>query len=98
MGDVPQRMQFSERIGWLIQQNTRFGGTGIVHRPKVEEIGADLGMSRIAACERFLALQGSLWDVYTGSRAFSMTTSTETNRLEPARRWLAINDVTVLGH
>jgi hypothetical protein len=62
-------MQFSERIGWLIQQNTRFGGTGIVHRPKVEEIGADLGMSNIAACERFLALQGSLWDVYTGSRA-----------------------------
>ena len=98
MGDVPQRMQFSERIGWLIQQNTRFGGTGVVHRLKVEEIGAALGMSRIAACERFLALQGSLWDVYTGSRAFSMTTSTETNRLEPARRWLAINDVTVLGY
>jgi hypothetical protein len=97
MEDVPQRMQFSERIGWLIQQNTRFGGTGIVHRPKVEEIGADLGMSNIAACERFLALQGSLWDVYTGSRAFSMATSAETNRLEPARRWLAINDVTVLG-
>jgi hypothetical protein len=97
MGDVPQPMQFSERIGWLIQQNTRFGGTGVVHRLKVEEIGADLGMSRIAACERFLALQGSLWDVYTGSRAFSMVTSAETNRLEPARRWLAINDVTVLG-
>jgi hypothetical protein len=98
MGDVPQRMQFSERIGWLIQRNTRFGGAGVVHRLKVEEIGADLGMSKIAACERFLALQGSLWDVYTGSRAFSMATSTETNRLEPARRWLAINDVTVLGH
>jgi hypothetical protein len=97
MGYVPQRMQFSERIGWLIQQNTRFGGTGVVQRWKVEEIGADLGMSKIAACERFLALQGSLWDVYTGSRAFSMSTSTETNRLEPARRWLAINDVTVLG-
>ena len=63
----------------------------------MEEIGADLGMSRIAACERFLALQGSLWDVYAGSRAFSMATSAEANRLEISRRWLAINDVTVLG-
>jgi|SRR4028118_996739 len=97
MGDVPQRMQFSERIGWLIQRNTRFGGAGVVHRLKVEEIGADLGMLKIAAYERFLALQGSLWDVYTGSRAFSMATSAETNRLEPDRRWLTINDVTVLG-
>ena len=97
MGDVPQRMQFSERIGWLIQRNTRFGGAGVVHRLKVEEIGADLGMLKIAAYERFLALQGSLWDVYTGSRAFSMVTSAETNRLEPDRRWLTINDVTVLG-
>jgi hypothetical protein len=90
-------MQFSERIGWLIQRNTRFGGAGVVHRLKVEEIGADLGMLKIAAYERFLALQGSLWDVYTGSRAFSMATSAETNRLEPDRRWLTINDVTVLG-
>lgn len=97
MGDVPQRMQFSERIGWLIQRNTRFGGAGVVHRLKVEEIGADLGMLKIAAYERFLALQGSLWEVYTGSRAFSMATSAETNRLEPDRRWLTINDVTVLG-
>jgi hypothetical protein len=97
MGDAPQRMQFSDRIGWLIQRNTRFGGTGVVHRLKVEEIGAGLGMSKIAACERFLALQGSLWDVYTGSTAFSTVTSAETNRLEPARRWLTINDVTVLG-
>src|ERR671910_499640 len=97
MGHIPPLTRFSERIKWLILQNTRFGGTGVVHRLKVEEIGADLGMSRIAACERFLALQGSLWDVYTGSRAFSMTRSAETNRLEPARRWLAINDVTVLG-
>jgi hypothetical protein len=90
-------MQFSERIGWLIHRNTRFGGAGVVHRLKVEEIGADLGMLKIAAYERFLALQGSLWDVYTGSRAFSMATSAETNRLEPDRRWLTINDVTVLG-
>jgi hypothetical protein len=90
-------MRFSERIRWLIQQNTRFGGTGIVHRLKVEEIGANLGMSKVAACEQFLALQGSLWNVYTGSMAFSMAKSRETNRLEPARRWLAINDVTVLG-
>jgi len=97
MADVPQRMRFSERIRWLIQQNTRFGGTGVVHRQKLEKIGANLGMSKVAACEQFLALQGSLWDVYTGSRAFSMATSAETNRLEPARRWLAINDVTVLG-
>ena len=97
MGDVPQRMRFSDRIGWLIQQNSRFGGTGVVRRQKVEEIGADLGMSRVAACEQFLALQGSLWDVYTGSLGFSTTRSAETNRLEPARRWLAINDAIVLG-
>jgi hypothetical protein len=30
MEDVPPLMRFSERIGWLIQQNTRFGGTGVV--------------------------------------------------------------------
>jgi hypothetical protein len=97
MEDVPQRMRFLERIRWLIQQNTRFGGTSVVHRLKVEEIGANLGMSKVAACEQFLALQGSLWDVYTGSMAFSMAKSAATNRLEPARRWLAINDVIVLG-
>lgn len=96
MEDVPQLMQFSERIRWLVQQNTRFGGTGVVNRRKVEEIGAILGMSNVAACEQFLSLQGSLWDVYTGSMAFSTVKSTETNRLEPARRWLAINDVLVL--
>ena len=97
MGDVPQRRRFAERIRWLIQQNTRFGGTGVVDRLKVEEIGANLGMSQVAACEQFLALQGSLWDVYTGSIAFSTAKSAETNRLEPARRWLTINDVIVLG-
>lgn len=97
MEDVPLQMRFSERIKWLIQQNTRFGGTGVVRRLKVEEIGAILGMSEVAACERFLALQGSLWDVYNGSMALSMTGSAEANRLEPARRWMAINDVIVLG-
>jgi hypothetical protein len=97
MRDVPQRRRFSERIKWLIQQNTRFGGTGVVHRLKVEEIGANLGMSKVAACEQFLGLQGRLWDVYTGSIAFSTTESAETSQLEPARRWLDINDVIVLG-
>ena len=97
MSDVQQRRRFSQRIKWLIGQNTRFGGTGVVDRLKVEQIGANLGMSKVAACEQFLALQGSLWDVYTGSIAFSTAKSTKTNRLEPARRWLAINDVIVLG-
>ncbi len=97
MEDVPPRVRYSERIRWLIQRNTRFGGTGVVHRRKVEEIGTNLGMSKVAACEQFLALRGSLWDVYTGSLAFSTAESAETNRLEPARRWLAINDVVVLG-
>ena len=97
MGDVPPQMQFLQEIKWMIQRNTRFGGTGVVRRLKVEEIGANLGMLEVAACERFLALQGSLWDVYNGSLAFSMTQSAETNRLEPARRWVAINDVIVLG-
>ena len=96
MRDIRPLTPFSERIKWLIQRNTRFGGTGVVQRLKVEEIGATLGMSNVAACEQFLALQGSLWDVYTSSRAFSTATSAETNRLEPARRWLAINDATVL--
>ncbi len=98
MGAVSQRTRFSERIRWLIGRNTRFGGTGVVLRWKVEEIGADLGMSKVAACEQFLALRGSLWDVYTGDIAFSTAKSAETKRLEPARRWLAINDVIVLGH
>ena len=97
MGDVRPQTRFSQEIRWMIQRSTRFGGTGVVHRQKVEEIGANLGMSKVAACEWFLALQGSVWDVYTGSRAFSMATSAETNRLEISRRWLAINDVTVLG-
>ena len=81
----------------MIQRSTRFGGTGIVRRLKVEEIGANVGMSAVAACERFLALQGSLWDVYNGSLAFSITQSAETNRLELARGWATINDVIVLG-
>jgi len=97
MGDDPPLMRFSEEIRWLIQRGTRFGGTGVVRRLKVEEIGANIGMSEVAACERFLALQGSLWDVYNGSMALSMTGSAETNRLEPARRWAAIKDIIVLG-
>src|SRR3712207_3875107 len=97
MGDVPPQMRFSEEIRWMILRSTRFGGTGIVRRLRVEEIGANMGMSEVEACEQFLALQGSLWDVYNGSLAFSMTESAETNRLEPARRWAAINDVIVLG-
>jgi len=97
MGDVPPQMRFPEEIRWLIQRNTRFGGTGVVRRLKVEELGANLGMSKAAACEMFLALRGSLWDVCTGSLAFSTAESAETNRLEPSRRWLAINDVIVLG-
>jgi hypothetical protein len=97
MGDVPPQMRFSEEIRWMIQRGTRFGGAGVVRRLRVEEIGANMGMSEIEACERFLTLQGSLWDVYNGSLAFSMTESAETNRLEPARRWAAINGVIVLG-
>jgi hypothetical protein len=97
MGDVPPQMRFSEEIRWMIQRSTRFGGTGVVRRLRVEEIGANMGMSEVAACEQFLALQGSLWDVYNGGLAFSMTKSAETNRLEPARRWATINDVIVLG-
>ncbi len=97
MGDIPPQMRFSEEIRWMILRSTRFGGTGVVRRLRVEEIGANMGMSAVAACEQFLALQGSLWDVYNGSLAFSMTESAETNRLEPARRWAAINDVIVLG-
>jgi hypothetical protein len=97
MGDVRPLTSFSERIKWLIQRNTRFGGTGVVQRWKVEEIGTNLGMSKVAACEQFLSLQGNLWDVYTSSVNFDITNSSATRHLEPARRWLAINDVTVLG-
>jgi len=53
MEDVLPLMRFSERIGWLIQQNTRFGGTGVVHRRKVEEIGTNLGMSKVATWNSF---------------------------------------------
>ena len=97
MEDVAPRTRFSEEIRWLIQRNTRFGGTGVVPRDQVEEIGASLGMSKLAACEEFLVLQGSLWDTYNVGIAFSKDKSAETRRLEPARRWLAINDVIVLG-
>ena len=97
MGDVPPQMRFSQEIRWMIQRSTRFGGTGVVRRLKVEEIGVNIGMSEVGACKRFLALQGSLWDVCNGSLAFSMSESAETNRLEPARRWAAVNDVVVLG-
>ena len=89
-------MRFPIEIRWLIQRNTRFGGTAAIHRYKVEEVGAGLGMSEGAACEQFLALQGSLWYVYNGDLAYSMIGSPETSHLEPARRWVAINRVVVL--
>jgi len=98
MEDVASRMRFSEEIRWLIQRNTRFGGTGVVPRHKVEEIGANLGMSEIASCEEFLALQGSLWDTYNVGIAYSKgKKSAQISRLEPCRRWLVIKDVIVLG-
>jgi hypothetical protein len=97
MEDVLVRTRFSEEIRWLIQRNTRFGGTGVVPRQQVEELGASLGMSEVASCEAFLALQGSLWDTYNAGISFSKGKAAETRRLEPARRWLAINDVIVLG-
>ena len=53
MGDIPPLTRFSERIRWLIQRNTRFGGTGVVLRQEVEEIGANLGMSEVGSCEGF---------------------------------------------
>jgi hypothetical protein len=46
-------------------------GYGRSPQDKVEEIGANMGMSEVGACERFLALQGSLWDVYNGSLALA---------------------------
>jgi hypothetical protein len=97
MEDISPRIRFSENVRWLIQRNTRFGGTGVVHRQKVEDSGADLGMSKVAACEQFLTLQGSLWDVYTDSLVLSRPRSSETNKLETARRWLEIHDVVVLA-
>jgi hypothetical protein len=86
MRDVPPQMRFSEEIIWLIHRNTRFGGMGVVRRLKMEEVGANVGMSAVAAREWFLTFQGSLWEVYTGSLAFSMTESAETNRLASAER------------
>jgi hypothetical protein len=56
-------MRFSEEIRWLIQRNTRFGAPGVVRWLKVEEVDANVGVSAVAACERFLTFQGSLWDV-----------------------------------
>ncbi len=96
MGDVPPRIRFSMEIRWLIQRNTRFGSTAVIHRHKMEEVGANIGMSEVAACEQFLALQGSLWDVYNADLSYSMIESAQTSQLKPARRWLAINRVIVL--
>lgn len=64
MGDIPPLTRFSERIKWLIQRNTRFGGTGVVQRWKVEEMGANLGMSKVAACEQFLSPRKSMGRVH----------------------------------
>jgi hypothetical protein len=64
MGDIPPLTRFSERIKWLIQRNTRFGGTSVVQRWKVEEIGANLGMSKVAACEQFLSPRKSMGRVH----------------------------------
>jgi hypothetical protein len=64
MGDVRPLTPFSERIKWLIQRNTRFGGTGVVQRWKVEEIGTNLGMSKVAACEQFLSPRQSMGCVH----------------------------------
>jgi hypothetical protein len=64
MRDIRPLTPFSERIKWLIQRNTRFGGTGVVQRLKVEEIGATLGCRTLPPANSF-SLSKAVYGTYT---------------------------------
>jgi hypothetical protein len=90
--DVPQRIRFREEIREAIEDNAAPGGLSQITRVQVEEIGASLGMTENVACREFLNLRGRLWDVSTGSLAFSTVRSDE-DPVDPDRNWNGFTDV-----
>ena len=91
-----QRRRFQEKLRRLIERKTRQPqGTTEILRSEVEVIGASLGMLEDEACEEFLGLRGSLWDLYTGSIFDSMIPSAKGDA--PPRNWFAFTDVYLIG-
>ena len=76
----------------LLERKTRqLQGTGEILRSEVEIIGASLGMSEEEACEAFLGLRGSLWDLRTNN-VFDSTIPSAKGEAAP-RNWFAFTDV-----
>ena len=87
-----QRRRFREKLRRLIERKTRQPqGTAEILRSEVEVVGASLGMLEDEACEEFLGLRGSLWDLRTGSVFNSMIPSAKGEA--PPRNWFAFTDV-----
>jgi hypothetical protein len=87
-----RRSRFEEKLRRLLERKTRrLQGTGEILRSEVEVIGASLGMSEEDACESFLGLRGSLWDLHTNN-VFDSTISSAKGEAAP-RNWFAFTDV-----
>ena len=87
-----QRRRFQEKLRRLLERKTgRPQGTAEILRSEVEVIGASLGMSEDEACEEFLGLRGSLWNLRTNSVFDSMIPSAK-GEASP-RNWFAFTDV-----
>ena len=87
-----QRRRFQEKLRRLLERKTRRPqGTAEILRSEVEVIGASLGMSEDEACEGFLGLRGSLWDLRTNSLFDSMIPSAKGEA--PPRNWFAFTNV-----
>src|ERR671933_256987 len=91
-----QRRRFREKLRRLIERKMRQPqGTTDILRSEVEVIGASLGMLEDEACEEFLGLRGSLWDLHTGSVFDSMVLSAKGEA--PPRNWFAFTDVYLIN-
>ncbi|HZB84179.1 MAG TPA: hypothetical protein VE288_15195 [Rubrobacteraceae bacterium] len=87
-----QRRRFREKLRRLIERKERQPqGTAEILRSEVEVVGASLGMLEDEACEEFLGLRGSLWDLRTASVFNSMIPSAKGGA--PPRNWFAFTDV-----
>jgi hypothetical protein len=90
--DATRRLRFREKLRQLIERKTRQPqGTAEILRVEVEVVGASLGMSEDKACNEFLSLRGSLWDLRTGNVFDSMIPSARGEA--PPRNWFAFTDV-----
>ena len=87
-----QRRRFQEKLRRLIERKARQRqGTAEILRSEVEIVGASLGMLEDEACEEFLGLRGSLWDLRTNSMFDSMIPSAKGEA--PPRNWFAFTNV-----